>query len=72
MTEYAGALRARGVEVADDLVWDGYVLGSAGSLLMAILASQIVEQTERGDAMFVAMAERSAALVDHVGLFGRL
>ena len=35
--------------VDDELLWDGYVLGSASGLLMAIIASQIVEQTERGD-----------------------
>lgn len=72
VTEYAAALRARGVEIADDLAWDGYVLGAAGGLLMAIIASQIVEQTERGDAMFVVMAERHAAQIEWVGLLDRL
>jgi Phosphotransferase enzyme family len=72
VADYAAALRSRGVEIADDLVWDGYVLGAAGGLLMAILASQIVEQTERGDAMFVVMAERHAAQIEHLGLLDRL
>jgi hypothetical protein len=72
VAEYAGALRARGLEIADDLAWDGYVLGAAGGLLMAILASQIVEQTERGDAMFVVMAERHGAQIEHLGLLDRL
>ena len=31
-----------------------------GGYLMAVIASQIVEQTERGDEMFIAMASRHA------------
>ena len=69
---YAAALRSAGVELSDEAAWDGYVLGSAGGYLMALLASQIVERTERGDEMFAVMAERHAAQVRHVGLLDRL
>ena len=49
---YAAGLRASGVDITDDDAWDGYVLGSATGYFMAVLASQIVERTERGDEMF--------------------
>ena len=35
---------------------------------MAVIASMIVEQTERGDAMFIAMASRHAAQALDLGL----
>lgn len=69
---YAIGLRAHGVAVTDDGIWDGYVLGSATGLFMAVLASQIVERTERGDEMFAVLAERHADRVSTVGLLERL
>jgi hypothetical protein len=69
---YVAAMRRAGVELDDEVAWDGYVLGSAGGLLMAVVASQIVEQTERGDEMFMTMAARHAVQIDAVGLLGRL
>ena len=72
VAEYAASMRERGVALSDEAAWDGYVLGSASGLLMAVLASQVVEQTARGDAMFIAMAERHAAQIEHVGLLDRL
>jgi hypothetical protein len=69
---YAAAMRTAGVALDDDAAWDGYVLGSASGYLMALLASQIVERTDRGDEMFAVMAERHAAQVRHVGLLDRL
>ena len=69
---YAAAIRASGIDLSDEAAWDGYVLGSAGGYLMAMLASQIVERTDRGDEMFAVMAERHAAQVRHVGLLDRL
>ena len=62
----------RTLKPADDDVWDGYVLGTAGGYLMAVIASQIVEQTERGDDMFVTMATRHAAQIVDSGLLDRL
>jgi hypothetical protein len=42
--------------------WDDYRRSSYSSLIMAILASMVVERTDRGDAMFMAMANRSAQM----------
>lgn len=69
---YAAGLRNAGIELTAAAAWDGYVLGSAGGYLMALLASQIVERTDRGDEMFAVMAERHAAQIRHVGLLDRL
>ena len=69
---YGAGLRSAGVDVDDDTVWDGYVLGTASGYLMAVIASQIVEQTERGDEMFAAMAERPAEQMRELGLLHRL
>ena len=72
VARYAAGLRAAGVDVDDDAVWDGYVLGSASGLLMAVVASQIVERTARGDDMFMAMASRHVDQARAVGLLDRI
>lgn len=64
---YIDGLAAHGVEVDFDGIWRRYVLGAFSGYLMAVTASQIVEQTERGDAMFVAMAVRHAAQMRQLG-----
>ncbi len=69
---YGAGLRAAGVDIDDAALWDGYVLGSASGFLVALVASQIVERTERGDSMFVAMASRHAQQMRTVGLLDRL
>jgi hypothetical protein len=68
VARYGRGLRRAGVDVDGAALWDGYVLGSASGYLMAVLASQIVERTERGDEMFAVMAERHAAQMRDVGL----
>jgi len=45
-----------------DYCWRDYVRSSYGSLLMAVYASMMVGRTDRGDAMFMAMANRSAQM----------
>jgi aminoglycoside phosphotransferase (APT) family kinase protein len=40
--------------------WAEYVVHSHSSLVMAVFASMMVGRTDRGDAMFMAMANRSA------------
>lgn len=72
VARYASGLRSAGVDADDDAIWEGYVLGSAGGYLMAIIASQIVERTERGDDMFVTMATRHAAQIADHGLIDLL
>jgi hypothetical protein len=42
--------------------WAEYRRGAYGCLLMAIIAGMAVGRTERGDRMFVAMADRSAQM----------
>lgn len=42
--------------------WDDYRRSSYACLLMAVVASMIVGRTERGDQMFIAMADRSARM----------
>ncbi len=42
--------------------WNEYVRFSYSSLVMAVLASIMVGRTDRGDAMFMAMANRSAQM----------
>ena len=51
--------------------WDDYRRSAYASLLMAVFASMMVGRTDRGDAMFMAMANRSAQMaadLDSAGL----
>jgi hypothetical protein len=58
---YWDQLRARGVEgYAWDDCWRDYRRFTFGGVIMAVVASMIVEQTDRGDDMFMAMATRHA------------
>jgi len=57
---YQRALRERGVDVESETIWQQYRLGSTTGYVMAVVASQIVGRTERGDEMFLAMATRHA------------
>ncbi len=64
---YREGLAQRGV-LAGDLagLWDDYRAASFSGFLMGVTASIVVQQTDRGDAMFLAMCSRSAAMVlDH-------
>lgn len=72
VARYHERLGAHGVGVGADEVWEAYRLGSAAGYIMAVIASQIVTQTERGDAMFVAMARGSAHQLLDVDLEGAL
>jgi hypothetical protein len=72
VADYAARLRGVGIELSDAAAWDGYVIGSAGGYVMAVIASQLVERTTRGDEMFAVMAERHAAQIRDVGLLDLL
>jgi hypothetical protein len=61
---YVAGLVAQGVEVDRDTVWEGYRRYAYGGLIMAIVASALVRRTDRGDEMFLTMAQRHA----HQGL----
>ncbi|MCB0951526.1 MAG: phosphotransferase [Microthrixaceae bacterium] len=60
LESYRSALAARGVELSAAEVSEGYRRYALDGLVMAIGASQVVGQTDRGDDMFCAMAQRSA------------
>ena len=58
---YHDALVAAGVDDYDwDRCWLDHRRGTWAGLIMAIAASMLVEQTERGDEMFLTMAHRHA------------
>ncbi len=58
---YHDALCAAGVTDYDwDRCWEDYRRATFSGLIMAIAASMLVERTERGDEMFLTMAERHA------------
>ena len=60
---YRQAMAGHGVERSAEEVRDDYRHGSFQGLYITMLGSMGVGRTERGDTMFVAMAERSTALV---------
>jgi hypothetical protein len=49
--------------------WDDYRRSSCASLIMAIFASMMVGRTDRGDEMFMAMANRSAQMAADLDMF---
>jgi hypothetical protein len=56
---YWEQLQARGVsDYPFDRCWEDYRRSTFGGVIMAVVASMIVEQTERGDEMFIAMMSR--------------
>lgn len=57
---YADGLARRGAEVDTDDLRHDYRLGSASGMVMAVIASQVVGRTERGDELFAVLAERHA------------
>ena len=60
---YHDALLAGGVrEYSFDRCWEDYRRFAFSGFLMAVLASMLVGQTERGDEMFMAMANRSGRM----------
>jgi hypothetical protein len=60
-------LIARGVPETDLAhIHDDYCRSAVAGFLMGVTAAMVVERTDRGDDMFLAMARRSAAMVlDH-------
>lgn len=55
-----------------DDCWLEYRQHGYASLIMAIAASMLVGRTERGDRMFMAMADRSARMAAEIDSFGAL
>lgn len=59
LDRYRQGLAAHGVELDDDDCWTAYRRYAFSGLNMAIIASMLVGRTDRGDDMFMAMAERA-------------
>ena len=59
---YRDVLKSYGVSLSEDALWRAYRRASFAGLVMAVVASMIVGQTDRGDHMFMAMAQRSAVM----------
>ena len=57
---YHAALTSRGAELSWHDCWTGYRRHAFSGIVMDIIAAMMVQQTERGDAMFAAMARRHA------------
>ncbi len=70
LDSYRAALAAKGMpdrDLAD--LWNSYRSASFAGFLMGATAAMVVTQTDRGDAMFLAMCDRSAHMVlDHADL----
>lgn len=56
--EYQRGLQGYGIELKFDDLWRQYRLFAFSGFGMAIAASMLVKQTDRGDEMFIAMAAR--------------
>ena len=57
---YHAALTSRGAVLSWRDCWTGYRRHAFSGIVMDIIAAMMVQQTERGDAMFAAMARRHA------------
>ena len=58
---YHAALSAVGIDdYAWDRCWNDYRRGAFAGFTVTVIASMLVQQTERGDAMFTTMAQRHA------------
>jgi hypothetical protein len=55
---YVGALAAGGVHTDPAWVWEQYRREAFAGVVMAVIASQVVGESERSEAMFAAMATR--------------
>ncbi len=64
---YHAELTGRGVRVGWDECWLDYRRLAFGGIVMTIIAAMVVQRTDRGDQMFVAMANRHARHALDVG-----
>lgn len=61
LATYQKRMAGHGIELADDALWQDYRLAAPAGFVMAVIASQLVGRTERGDDMFMVMAKGSVA-----------
>jgi aminoglycoside phosphotransferase (APT) family kinase protein len=60
LNRYRQRLAKHGVTLSSEDAASGYRLSAPGGFIMAVIASQLVGQTDRGDDMFMVMADGSA------------
>jgi hypothetical protein len=58
VNRYINGLQSRSINVVADWVHRHYRREAIAGVIMSVVASQIVQRTERGDQMFTAMATR--------------
>lgn len=56
--DYREHMRTAGVELSADAMWRDYRLGSLWGMVITVIATTAAAQTERGDDMLTAMAQR--------------
>ncbi|MYH14629.1 MAG: phosphotransferase [Gammaproteobacteria bacterium] len=64
LKHYLDVLRSYGVDLSWDACWKLYRRHAPAGLHMAVVASMIVGETERGNDMFMTMAKRSIAMCE--------
>jgi Ecdysteroid kinase-like family len=67
LRDYVAALARAGVGLTWQDCWDGYRRGAFAGFGVTVIASMLVQQTPRGDEMFIAMARRHARHALDVG-----
>ncbi|MEE4360348.1 MAG: phosphotransferase [Pseudomonadales bacterium] len=66
LREYVAVLHGYGIDYDLETCRTDYRRASFAGLVMAVIASMIVGQTDRGDEMFMTMARRSAAMAQEL------
>ena len=69
--EYRGRMAIAGVDLADNATWRDYRVGSLWGMAITVIATVAAAQTDRGDDMLTAMAQRhgrQAPDLDALGL----
>ncbi|WP_027444046.1 phosphotransferase family protein [Erythrobacter cryptus] len=69
---YCAEMRARGVAISLDDIWEDYVLGALHGVSTAVFSAAFVERTQRGDANFLSMARGACGLCLEHGSLARL
>lgn len=55
---YGASLATQGVDVSESWIWEQYRREAFGGVIMAVVASQVVGESERSEALFATMASR--------------
>jgi Phosphotransferase enzyme family len=73
LEDYRQRMATAGVDIAADVLWHDYRIGSLWGVVMTVIATILAAQTERGDQMLTTMAQRHgrhAIDLDVQGLLG--